>query len=325
MHVKAKLILAGAATAAVAASVHAQGQAPGGRGQLSNKAEQQLDLKQIPPPQEKPPVELPIFRQDPTLVSTPLEAAPEVLRLWSPETVASVKLTGQILKSVAALDSPEFKVREEASAALSVKQVTPEEIFAVLVRGGLSDEQRERLLTIAQAKVLGLPRGALGLRMQPSGDAMHPGVEVVMLLPGLPAERVLKLGDRIEMIDGRAIGTSNDLVEIVQTKLPGESVRISLARPQRDERGKPRIGPDGKGVEEQLVFDVPLTSATDLEKFEDRLPPTTRSVIIERRLLALKEAEERFAPEAVVVRLEQSPAKEIRKPAPVGQPQQRPD
>ncbi|MSR44371.1 MAG: PDZ domain-containing protein [Phycisphaerales bacterium] len=229
-------------------------------------------------------------------VSTTLHPAPEVVRLWSAEVIAQVRITAHVLNAVAELDSPEFKTREAATARLSDPSVPTEEIFAVLVRGHLSDEQCERLLTVAREKVLDLPRGALGLRMQPSGDPRNPGVEVVLLLPGLPAERVLKIGDRIELIDEKPVATSGDLVEIIQSKSPGESVRLSVARQLRDERGKPRLHENGGFIEDRMVFDVVLTTATDLEKFDDRFPMQTRSVILDRRLIALREAEQRFSP-----------------------------
>lgn len=230
------------------------------------------------------------------LQAVPTVPAPEVVRLWSPEVAAGVKLTSSMLATVADLDSREFARREAASVKLADSSVTVEEIFAVLVRGDLSEEQVERLLSAAQTKVMSLPRGALGLRMQPSGDLAHPGVEVILLIPKMPAEKVLKLGDRIEKIDGRPIASSTDLVEIIQSKLPGEMVRLAVARPLRDERGRQRLDDDRQLVEEFLTFDVPLASATELEQYEDLLSPQSRSVIVERRLLALRQAHERFAP-----------------------------
>jgi membrane-associated protease RseP (regulator of RpoE activity) len=204
---------------------------------------------------------------------------------------------------VADLDSHEFAQRQTASASLSDPTVTTEEVFAILVRGNLTDEQRERLLTVAREKVLALPRGALGIRMQVSGNPEKPGVEVQMLLPDMPAASVLKIGDRIESIDGKPVKTSNDLVDIIQSKVPGDSVKLSVARQQRDEREKPKL--DGKGgfVEEHVEVQVGLTSATNLDKFEGQFPTSSRSMVLERRLLALREAEEKFAPATAKVPL----------------------
>lgn len=230
------------------------------------------------------------------LAPTPITPAPEVVRLWSDQTRASARITSHDLSAVAELDARQFAIREAASTRLRAPTVTAEVIFAILAQGDLSVEQRERLLTIAQEKVLALPRGALGLRMQPSGDARNPGVEVLLLLPGMPAEKVLKIGDRIEKIDGKALATSSDLVEIIQSKMPGESVRLSIARQQRDDRAKPKIDPAGGFIEDRMEFEVALTSAIDLDKFEDRIGSPLRSVVLERRLLALREAQVRFAP-----------------------------
>ncbi len=235
------------------------------------------------------------------LTSTVLDPAPEVVRLWDPSVTAGVRVSSNVLRAVADLDSREFTRRQAASLRLAEPAVTAEEIFALLVRGDLSDEQRERLLTVARDKVLALPRGALGIRMQPSGDPLHPGVEIQLLLPGLPAERVLKIGDRIERIDDRPISTSNDLVEIIQSKAPSESVKLSVSRQQRDERGKPKLDDQGSFIEDRFEVDIELTSAADLDRFEGQFPNATRSTVLERRLLALREAQARFAPARVKV------------------------
>lgn len=229
-------------------------------------------------------------------MQSPMLPAPEVVRLWSEEVLASVRISSKVLSLVADLDSHEYAQRQNASERLADPTVTTEEVFAILVRGNLSDEQRERLLTVAREKVLGLPRGALGIRMQISGNPDRPGVEVQMLLPGMPAASVLKIGDRIESIDGKPIKTSNDLVDIIQSKAPGDSVKLLVARQQRDERDKPKL--DGKGgfIEERVEVEVDLTSASNLDKFEGQFPSQTRSMVLERRLLALSEAEEKFAP-----------------------------
>ena len=230
------------------------------------------------------------------MMQSPMVPAPEVVRLWSEEVLANVRISAKVLSLVADLDSHDFAQRQTASARLSDPTVTTEEVFAILVRGNLSDEQRERLLTVASEKVLALPRGALGIRMQVSGNPEKPGVEVQMLLPDMPAASVLKIGDRIESIDGKPVKTSNDLVDIIQSKLPGDSVKLSVARQQRDEREKPKL--DGKGgfVEEHVEVEVDLTSATNLDQFEGQFPTQNRSMVLERRLLALREAEEKFAP-----------------------------
>ncbi len=257
-------------------------------------------IGKIPDPQDPVKVKIEavggqqLWRGD--IVQIPILPAPEVVRLWSEEVLANVRISAKVLSLVADLDSHEFAQRQAASARLSDPTVTTEEVFAILVRGNLSDEQRERLLTVAREKVLALPRGALGIRMQVSGNPEKPGVEVLMLLPDMPAASVLKIGDRIESIDGKPVKTSNDLVDIIQSKVPGDSVKMSVARQQRDEREKPKL--DGKGgfVEEHVEVQVDLTSATNLDKFEGQFPTSSRSMVLERRLLALREAEEKFAP-----------------------------
>lgn len=236
------------------------------------------------------------------LMGQPTTPAPEVLRLWSPEVLASVKISAKVRAAVAALDSAVFSERSEASRVLTDASVAPEQLFAVLDREQLSTEQRERLLAAAREKVIALPRGALGIRMQPSGDPQRPGVEIIMLLPGMPASTVLKVGDRIEEIDGKPISNSNDLVDLIQSRLPGDTVKLRVARPERDERGRPRLDGQGGFVEQRLNIDMQLTTAADLDKFEGQFPSMSRSLVLERRLLALQQAEERFAPKPIAVR-----------------------
>ena len=112
---------------------------------------------------------------------------------------------------------------------------------------------------------------------------------------------MLKIGDRIERIDDRPISTSNDLVEIIQSKAPSESVKLSVSRQQRDERGKPKLDDQGSFIEDRFEVDIELTSAADLDRFEGQFPNATRSTVLERRLLALREAQARFAPARVKV------------------------
>lgn len=282
----------------IAASCHASAQAQNMAG--NRPEEKPQGVGKIPDPPAPVKVKIAavegqqLWRVD--LMQSPMLPAPEVVRLWSEDVLANVRISAKVLSLVADLDSHEFGQRQNASARLADPTVTTEEVFAILVRGNLSDEQRERLLTVAREKVLALPRGALGIRMSVSGNPDRPGVEVQMLLPGMPAASVLKIGDRIESIDGKPVKTSNDLVDIIQSKLPGDSVKLSVARQERDEREKPKL--DGKGgfIEEHVEVEVDLTSATNLDKFEAQFPTSSRSMVLERRLLALREAEEKFAP-----------------------------
>ena len=294
-------VCVGVITASCHASAHAQN--------LTGRRPEEIGqgIGKIPDPQDPVKVKIEavggqqLWRGD--IMQSPMLPAPEVVRLWSEEVIANVRISAKVLRLVADLDSHEFAQRQTASASLSDPTVTTEEVFAILVRGNLSDEQRERLLTVAREKVLALPRGALGIRMQVSGNPEKPGVEVQMLLPDMPAASVLKIGDRIESIDGKPVKTSNDLVDIIQSKVPGDSVKLSVARQQRDEREKPKL--DGKGgfVEEHVEVQVGLTSATNLDKFEGQFSTSSRSMVLERRLLALREAEEKFAPATAKVPL----------------------
>ena len=70
------------------------------------------------------------------------------------------------------------------------------------------------------------------------------GVTVTGLIPNMPARKALRTGDRIVALDGRVVLTSNDLSEIVQMKRPGQRIKVTVMRGERDELGRVRGGED---------------------------------------------------------------------------------
>ena len=105
----------------------------------------------------------------------------------------------------------------------------------------------------------------------------RPGVEVNDLLPGMPAEKVLKRGDRILSIDGRQVARMDSLISIVQVERPGQKVTLEVDRPTRDAAGRELRGADGMPVVERLVVEMVLASSEQLEKFDNaaRMRPRT--------------------------------------------------
>ncbi len=192
--------------------------------------------------------------------------------MWEPSTVERVALSQPLLECIARLDDSRFEVRQRASAELERGTVPLEEMIAALVRGRLSPEQHARLVAAACVRALAMPRGALGIRMQSSMDRVRPGVEISMLLPGMPAERVLRAGDRIERIGDIAVEASDQLVAMIQSRSPGDTVTLTVARARRDERGRIQVGDDGTTVEDRIEVEVELADAAELERFEQRLP-----------------------------------------------------
>lgn len=195
-----------------------------------------------------------------------------VRRMWDPAAVERVALPKPLLECIARLDDAKYAVRERASAELDAGAFPLEEIVAALVRGQLSPEQHARLVAAACTRALALPRGALGIRMQSSMDRVRPGIEISMLLPGMPAERVLRPGDRIERIGDVPVQASDQLVSMIQSRVPGDIVRLTVARARRDDRGRIEVGEDGMSIEDRVEVEVELADAAELERFEARLP-----------------------------------------------------
>ena len=163
---------------------------------------------------------------------------------------------------LADLDSAEWAVRESASKRLLDAEFSSEILMAVVLQRTLSEEVRARLLGCLIARKTTAPRGALGIRMRQSVRA-NPGVLVNSVIPGMPAEGLLKTGDVIYEI-GSVRGTPalrvNALVVEVQRKSPGDNIRIKLWRALRDENGIHRAGPDGRLLYESVTVDMALGS-----------------------------------------------------------------
>ncbi|MFD1360234.1 SepM family pheromone-processing serine protease [Lentibacillus salinarum] len=77
----------------------------------------------------------------------------------------------------------------------------------------------------------------------------YDGVYVVSVIEGMPAENILQTGDRITGIDGNVIEESNDLIDYVENKQPGDTITVDVVRD-----------------DEQLDKDVRLESFPDIEQ-----------------------------------------------------------
>lgn len=58
----------------------------------------------------------------------------------------------------------------------------------------------------------------------------YEGVYVVSVIEGMPADDILQAGDRIIGIDGNAIEESNDLIDYVENKQPGDTITVDIVR-----------------------------------------------------------------------------------------------
>jgi len=190
-----------------------------------------------------------------------------MLESLSSDRLEKVRIGAATQALVAQLDDPSFQVREAASKSLRALTIDDAEVWALLDRRQLSPEAHERLLNVARQRANEKPRGALGVRMGNS-PMTRPGVLVQGTLPDMPADKILKVGDVIERLDGVQLNDSNDLAEGLQMRAPGHEVKLSVLRTERDAQGRPLLGPDGKQVERRLDFTVALGDAENLDRFD---------------------------------------------------------
>uniref|UniRef100_UPI0030795426 PDZ domain-containing protein n=1 Tax=Ornithinibacillus scapharcae TaxID=1147159 RepID=UPI0030795426 len=64
------------------------------------------------------------------------------------------------------------------------------------------------------------------------------GVYVVSVAPGLPADNILRTGDRIIGIDNQQIKESNDLISYVESKENGDKVMLTILRDDKEIKKK---------------------------------------------------------------------------------------
>lgn len=179
---------------------------------------------------------------------------------------ASASITAEALdRLVAGLDAEAFATREEAAAVLQDADWTPEQLRAVLERDTLSVEQRHRLLTAYEQRVLYMPRGALGVRMMyipgrvgPDGRLLPGEIEITQLVEDMPASEVLLVSDHITHIDGQAPKGDRDLINWVQRKQPGDPVKLTVKRTRRTA--------DNRQFIDHLEIEMTLGAAKDLNQ-----------------------------------------------------------
>ena len=187
---------------------------------------------------------------------------------WSAARMNGVVADPAVTSMVRALGATDFAQRDAATTALRDAKVPDEQIWIHLLStpGGLSYEAHARLLDIGYARIKAAPRGALGIQMAPRMGE-NDGVTVTALIPNMPAQKVLRPGDRIVELDGKPIQVSTQLSAIVQTKRPGERIALVVMRGQRDAVGRVVGGPDGRPVETRHELEIEVGSRADLEKF----------------------------------------------------------
>lgn len=204
--------------------------------------------------------------------------------------LGAIRIDPEFATLVEQLGSESAAARSEAQAALLSRRVPVFELLAVLQRSDLDVEQRQRLLRVVDDQVRSIPRGALGIRMETAREAGE-GVVISGFVTGMPAEDVLQIGDRIVVIEGQPTPTSVELISAVQSRLPGEVLRLEIVRRGDD------------GVERKQIVDLVIGSVEQLGQSPD--DPFARSnPVLAQRAKFIAEIGRRYGPSRVEVELE---------------------
>jgi len=159
--------------------------------------------------------------------------------LPSAEELNEVHIDERLLLCIERLGDPAFAVRETATGELRTGHFVRWQIYAALSRLHLSGEQRYRLMTAVQEDLLLTPRGAVGIGVNQRLQQRENKIVVERLLPDLPAQDVLLIGDRITHLHGKPLPNWRAFVKEVQTRAPGAKIIVTVERlisPRRSNR-----------------------------------------------------------------------------------------
>jgi hypothetical protein len=212
--------------------------------------------------------------------------------------IARVPVPPDLLQIARALDSDSYAERAAAREQLSARKAPANELMAVLLRRDLTVDARHAFVSQLAFAIMNAPRGALGIRME--GPLMREtGVRVTGLVPGMPAERVLEVGDLLREIDGKPLVDRSELIRTVQSLAPGVEIQLLVRRIRRDAGGRVLVGADGAELTDELRVKMRLGSTQDLEGNGD--PNGVANPMAAARAAQIAEAERRFLPAPTVV------------------------
>lgn len=134
---------------------------------------------------------------------------------------------------IAALSSPDWAVREAATARLRTSRTLDPGTLVTMNAADLPLEARFRLLSACFDTYVTAPMGALGVRQE---NPRRGGVGVTLreVIAGFDVARKLRPQDVIHSIDGMPMNDTDDLALAVQRRRPGDTVVIEYQRPERD-------------------------------------------------------------------------------------------
>jgi hypothetical protein len=225
----------------------------------------------------------------------------------SAQQLRHIAIDPQIRAYVTDLADAAFKVREEATQHLLDAATDKMQVYALLAGDDLSTEQRYRLLAIVREHLIKTPRGAIGISMSsfPINAGGQIEIRVTDLLPGLPAERVLQIGDRIIQVDGMPLMQGDDLQFRVQSKRPGEKVKLTVKRTEVDEEGQVVMDVDNQVRFKTMELELELGSAELLKNVRGQFNQGSR--VESTRLMEAAEASRKYAPQPKPVEVRGGP------------------
>jgi hypothetical protein len=221
-----------------------------------------------------------------------------------PETLSAVQLPAGLVELVERLGDTVYTSREAATAKLLAGVFDNEQLYAILVQLQLSAEQRHRLLSIIRDRLINTPRGAVGIKVDRRW--LPDQIVIEELLPDLPAQEVLEVGDRIMHLEGQRLESWDAFVEAVQTRPPGSKISVTVERVVAGRR-PPRVqvqavAPDVRY--ETLQIELALGSADRLLDPRTGRPQGGGPVALRRQREA-DQALSRFSGEPKVIKVDE--------------------
>jgi hypothetical protein len=114
----------------------------------------------------------------------------------------------------------------------------------------------------------------------------EPGeIEVTELLPDLPAQQVLRLGDRITHVGEADLRNNDDLLRYAQSRQPGDTISLTVRRVIRDENGNAQRDELGLLAYDTIHVELALGSAEKLREADGTMQRQS-PVLTDRRRAA---------------------------------------
>lgn len=244
-------------------------------------------------------------------------------KLPSDDELAKVNVPAELVRIARTLDATSLSERAAARVALTERKPSPDELMALLLRRDLGDEARHQVVAVLRDRILHSPRGALGIRMENAQDK-DGGVRIIGLVSGMPAEKLLKVGDVIRKVNDTPLRITADLVNSVQTLPPGVEVKLFVRRLRKDALAPvaPAGAADPAQPFEELELSLRLGSTEELNEKGDpailgngvaQIAGGANFVTYER-VLAAAMAAKRFLPQPVQVEFQDRAREDEDKP-----------